>query len=449
MLKRFSIQVSLRVVVILIIAFLLAYILGDERLFFNQVILTIALGAVVYNLIWYVHQTNRDVKRLLDAIKQSDFTTSFKQKKLGKNFSEMYATFDQILTAFDTVKIEKEAQYHFLQLLVEHIHVGILAIAEDGDITLVNNSAKEVLSLENIRSWAHLTLERPEFVMKIDEMGKSGSRLIELGNKYGAARLAVEVSSSRLLDQSLRLITFKDIENEIEQKELEAWHKLIRILTHEIMNSLTPVSSLTETMQTMLETSDGRQVEASSLTAETISDLRFSLNTIRKRSDEMLHFVDDYRKVTRVPEPVLQQVPSKVVIDQIVRLLYSDLLQDSIELIAEIEQFDLEIDQGLIDQILINLVKNSRHALVDKKNGKIVIRSYEDEKGRHIAVEDNGIGIEDELLKEIFIPFFTTKDSGSGIGLSLSKQIMSLHGGRIRVDSKVNQGTSVTLTFNK
>jgi len=449
MFRRFSIQVSLRVLTILIIAFLLAYILGDERLFFNQVILAVALAAVVYNLIWYVHQTNRDVKRLLDAIKQSDFTASFKQKKLGKNFSRMYASFDQILIAFDTVKVEKEAQYHFLQLLVEHINLGIIATAENGDITLVNSSAKEIMRLENIRSWPHLSKERPEFTAKVDEMGGSGSRLIELGNVYGASRLTVEVSSTKLLDKAVRLITFKDIENEIEQKELEAWHKLIRILTHEIMNSLTPVSSLTETMQSMLETGDGQQIEAGSLSAETIDDLRFSLQTIRKRSDEMLHFVDDYRKVTKVPEPVLENVACKKVVDQIIRLLSADLLQDEIELIEDIETFELKIDQGLVVQILINLVKNSQHALAGKKNGKIILRSYQDEKGRYISVKDNGTGIEEELLKEIFIPFFTTKEAGSGIGLSLSKQIMSLHEGRIRVDSKVGEGTTVTLTFNK
>ena len=171
------------------------------------------------------------------------------------------------------------------------------------------------------------------------------------------------------------------------------------------------------------------------------------MQTIGKRSDDLLHFVEDYRKVTRVPQPVLESISSKKLIDGIVQLMSPDLKTDGIKLEVDIEVFELKIDQGQIGQVLINLISNSRHALANCQNPMILIKSYVSEMGNHILVRDNGSGIDKKAIREIFVPFFTTRDDGSGIGLSLSKQIISLHGGKINVESEKNKGTSIILTF--
>jgi len=366
---------------------------------------------------------------------------------LGKSFSHLYSSFASIQESFEKVKTENEAQYHFLQLLVEHINVGIISIAGDENITLINSPAKKLLGITSSKNWSSLKEGCPVFGEKIEEIGKSGKRLIEVNAGNSSLLLSVDVSSTILIGQEYRLITFKDIHNEIEQNEMEAWHKLIRILTHEIMNSLTTVSSLTETMQMMLEPTEGKETETQTLSKETLKDLRFSMKTIGRRSDGLLHFVEDYRKVTRVPQPVLENVSSKKLIDGIFHLFSSELKTAGIELTVDIEDFNLHVDQGQIDQVLINLISNSQHALENRDDGVIQIKSYKSESGNHISVRDNGIGIEKKALQEIFVPFFTTRDDGSGIGLSLSKQIMSLHGAKINVASEQNKGTTVLLTF--
>jgi two-component system nitrogen regulation sensor histidine kinase NtrY len=447
MLRKFSVQVTIRVILIVVATVLLEFIYGDERLFFNQIILAVVLIAIVYNLIWYVHQTNRDVTRFLESIKQSDFTATFSKAQLGKSFNHLYNSFASIQESFENVKTENEAQYHFLQLLVEHINVGIISVAGDDNITLINSPAKKLLNLPGAKNWRSLKEQCPEFIKKIEEIGKSGKQLIETNAGNSTLLLSVDVSSTILIGQEHRLITFKDIHNEIEQNEMEAWHKLIRILTHEIMNSLTTVSSLTETMQMMLEPNEGEESETQTFTKEMLKDLRFSMKTIGRRSDGLLHFVENYRKVTKVPQPVRENVSSKKLIESAVRLFSAELKDGDIELTVDIEDFTLHIDQGQIDQVIINLISNSRHALKNRDNGVIQIKSYKSDSGYHISVRDNGIGIEEKAMQEIFVPFFTTRDDGSGIGLSLSKQIMSLHGGKINVSSEQNKSTTVLLTF--
>jgi signal transduction histidine kinase len=263
--------------------------------------------------------------------------------------------------------------------------------------------------------------------------------------------LAVEISTLLMIDKHYKLITLQDINSEIEQKEIEAWHKLIRILTYEIMNSVTPISSLSETMQSMLLDKKGNHKRLPDLRDETITDILFSLKTIQKRSESLLDFVENYRKLTRVPKPALQQVQLRSWLSSIENLMREELIRESISLNIALgeENQTLNIDPALIEQVLINLLRNSIHALEGRPHKRIEIKLYDDESATIIEVSDNGKGIPEKEIKDIFIPFFSTKKDGSGIGLSLSKQIMSLHNGRIRVRSKVAEGTSFYLMFRK
>jgi two-component system, NtrC family, nitrogen regulation sensor histidine kinase NtrY len=445
--RRFSILVIIRITFLVITALLLSWIFGDQRLFFNQVILVLILIAQVWELIYYVNHTNRELSRLFLAIKHDDFSITFNQSSsLGRSFKELQDSMTDIIRSYKDVKIEKEAQYQFLQWLVSQIQVGIITIQGE-NVVLINPVAEKMLGIKNIKNWNLLTQQNPRLV---EDLADNGKKLIEIKSADGVKMLAVEVSTLIMMDKPYRVITIQDINSEIEQKEIEAWHKLIRILTHEIMNSVTPISSLSETMQTMLSDPSGNQKSLGEIQAETIKDIRFSLNTIQKRSERLLDFVENYRTLTRIPKPVLGIVRCHALCASVKNLMFDQLTRKEIDLMLDIpESLIISADESLVEQVLINLVTNSIHALENRTHKKIEIRARQEDQSVILEVHDTGKGIPDKELREIFVPFFSTKKEGSGIGLSLSKQIMSLHGGRIRVASKVDEGTSFFLVFKK
>jgi nitrogen fixation/metabolism regulation signal transduction histidine kinase len=438
--RRFSIQAITRIILIVANALLLAWIFGDMQLFFNQIILGSILIVQVWELIHFINHTNRELARLFIAVKHSDFSATFNQPAMGTSFRELQSSMTDIIQSYRDVKIEKEAQYQFLQLLVNQIQVGIISVMEE-NISLINPVAEKIIGVQGVRNWKVLEQMSPAIATQLKEDGK---RLIEIKSASGIRILSVEVSHLLMIDKSYRLITLQDINSEIEQKEIEAWHKLIRILTHEIMNSVTPMASLSETMQAMLSNKPSEEIGD-----ETIQDIRFSLNTIQKRSERLIEFVGNYRRLTRVPKPVIQTVDVQSFLSNFENLMREELGRNAIVLTQDINggRLEVKMDPTLIEQVLINLFRNGIHALEEQIEKRIDIHAYTEDKTVVLEVSDNGKGIPEKELKEIFVPFFSTKKDGSGIGLSLSKQIMSLHGGRIKVSSVVNEGTSFYLVF--
>lgn len=446
--KRFDFKVIVRVTFIMLTLFALSYIFGDDRLFFNQIILFIVLVIQVYELIRFLNYTNKELAKFILSIRHNDFSINFRRSKIGQSFEDLHDAFDDVIQAYEDTKIEKQAQFEYLRLVVSNINIGIISLENNEDIVLMNKPAERVLSVEGIKNWRILQEKSKSFTDQIEGMGDSGRKLVELSINGESQTLSLDVVSMKMLDKDYKLITFQDIRGEIEQKEIEAWHKLIRILTHEIMNSATPISSLTETMQTVFE-KDGKSKTIDELGNEDIEDLLFSLKTIQRRSNGMLTFIDDYRKLTKVAKPKLQQESISGLFGAIEDLLKSELEKQHIEFDSFIHQVDsLAIDTSLIEQVLINLIKNSSHAVANTDNPKIEMLAYQEKNKTIIEIKDNGAGIPEKELREIFVPFFSTKKEGSGIGLSLSKQIMHLHGGNIRVKSEVEEGTSFYLVFN-
>ncbi|HEY0653217.1 MAG TPA: ATP-binding protein [Chryseosolibacter sp.] len=448
--KRFSVLIIIRILLLVATVLILAAILGDERLFFNQIILGLILVIQVAELIRFVNHTNREITKLFYAIKHSDFSITFKQPIIGKSFKELQESMTGIIQSYKQVKIEKEAQFHFLQLLVNQLHIGIVAIENNETVTLINPTAEQMIGIDGLKNWRLVQQINPRFASEIDQLSDNGRKLIEMKSKNESYFTSAAVRTLIILDKPLKLITLQNINSEIEQKEIEAWHKLIRILTHEIMNSVTPISSLTETMQSLLQHKDGREKQLGDLRQETISDIRFSLNTIQKRTDGLLQFVDNYRKLTKVPKPSLEKTDVKTFIASVVRLMDVEFVRKQITVTVSVtEGLEFDIDRTLIEQVLINIITNAIHAVAERENPAITINAFALDKQVAISIADNGIGISSKELNEIFVPFFTTKKDGSGIGLSLSKQIMSLHGGFIKVKSELNVGTSVFLHFNR
>jgi nitrogen fixation/metabolism regulation signal transduction histidine kinase len=444
---RFTIFLVVRLILIIANVLFFATIFQDKGLFFNKLMLFLLFCGQVAELIYAINYTNRELAKLFSAVRYSDFTILFDRKSMGRSFGDLGDSLTEVMHAFRQVKIEKEAQYQFLQRLVNQMNVGVIALHND-EIELINSAALKVLNVNNLRSWKLIKAASPEIVTAIEDLGDGGRKMIEVQQPSATRTLALEVSTMSILGESHKLITFQDINSEVEQKEIEAWHKLIRILTHEIMNSITPVSSLTETMQSMLTAKDGKQKEIEAINEETISDIRFSLQTVQKRSEALMNFVENYRKITRVPKPSLADVEVGAVVISIKVLMKKELTRRNIELSAQFEPgMVVRMDQTLVEQVLINLITNSMHALESRQEKKIAINAYHSDGHPVIEVADNGKGISEKELKEIFVPFFTTREDGSGIGLSLSRQIMSSHGGSIRVNSVEGNGATFFLRF--
>ena len=446
--KRFSLLVIVRITLLMLTLTGLAFIFAKTELFFNQIILLSIVIIQVAELIRFITFTNRELAKLLLAIRYSDFSISFKGKKHGKSFQELQDAFVEIIEAFKKVSVEKEAQFRFLKVIVDNVNVGIIAIKEEHQIELMNKTAQNLLGVGVPNYWKQLQQLSPQFSREFAEMDDNERKLIELNVKGEKLQISAHVTRLKILNFRYSIITFQNIKSEIEQKEIEAWHKLIRILTHEIMNSVTPITSLTETMQMMLHKDENLEKSIDEISEEDLADIRFSLETIQRRSEGLLHFVDDYRKLTRVKNLDKERVDATELLENMAQLMKPELQKENITLELRLKSaFELSIDRKLIEQVLINLITNAKHALKNAENPRITLNAYFRESEKVIEITDNGSGIEENKIDQIFIPFFSTKESGSGIGLSLSKQIMKKHKGDLTVKSEPCQGSSFFLVF--
>ena len=273
-------------------------------------------------------------------------------------------------------------------------------------------------------------------------------KLFQLTNEREKRQLAIKATAISLENQNLLLVVVQDIHKELDEKETDSWVRLIRVLTHEIMNSVTPLSSLAATVETNLVDNIEDDVP---IEKEELEDIYLAVQTIKRRSEGLIRFVSDFRNLTRIPEPKLQEIEVSKVLDHISLLLKHEMASKNIDYIVNLTPKGLmfNVDKELIDQVLINLLQNAIHALDENERDKVLIlNAFINEYGRPtLTIRDNGVGIDEEALGKIFIPFFTTKKQGSGIGLSLSKQIMRKHGGAITVKSVMNEGTEFTLRF--
>lgn len=401
----------------------------------------------IFMLFKYINFINKELSRFLMAIKYSDFSQTFNRNNLGGTFTELGDAFEQVISRFQETKREKEEHYKYLTTVTQHVGIGLVSFNQSGKIELLNNAAKRILKVNSLKNIHELPPEKADLIETFLSIKRNGKKLIKVNNDREMSQLFIYATEFKLRDQFYKLVAFQNIQNELEEKEMEAWQKLIRVLTHEIMNSVTPISSLSSTVAKIL---DETKNDNKSLDSETVDDLAAALNTIHKRSEGLINFVDKYRDLTRIPKPDFKIFTIEKLFSRISHLMENELRERNIEFKTSITPASLEItaDAQLIEQILINLILNSMQALDGKNSARIEMRATMDEQCRVlIQIEDNGVGIEKDVQDKIFIPFFTTKKEGSGIGLSLSRQIMRVHGGIISVASVPNTYTIFTLRF--
>ena len=448
--KRFRLVVLSRVLLLCATIYLLLHLLFNmqTRLYATMLIVTLIIIYQIYALIHYVEKTNRDLNRFLMTIKHEDFSQTFLGAGLGSSFEELKRAFNEVIQKFHRARTEKEEHFRYLQTVVQHVGIGLITFNADGKVDLLNTAAKRLLKKPTLKNISDLKPISEDLVDTLLNIGAGQKALVRISSANEMLQLVVNATEFVLRDQNFTLVSLQNIQSELEEQELEAWRKLIRVLTHEIMNSITPIASLASTLNDLIRT-EGGDTPVRALEAETRTDIEGGLRTIQSRSEGLLHFVNAYRDLTRVPIPDLRIFPVRGLLEQVTHLLNREAKDCQVQVRTDIRPLNLELtaDRKLIEQVLINILKNAVQALGDQAEKNIHLSSQINDRGRPIIqVTDNGPGIPEKLLDKIFIPFFTTKREGSGIGLSLSREIMRLHGGAIMVRSKPGE-TIVTLRF--
>jgi len=453
--KSFKLALVIRVLLLIGSTFLLTHLYYNDSYDLTKALVIGMIGYQVYALFHYLDKSNKEIANFLSSIQYDDFSNTYTYRKTGGSIDLLYEQFNNVMKKFREIRAEKEAQYTYLKTIVQHVGIGIITFDKQGEIQILNTAARQLLHIGQLKNLSNLKAISPVLVDSFHMLKTGGRDLIKIERNGEEVQLAIYAIELTMRGEEFKLISLQNIKSELEEKEMEAWQNLIRVLTHEIMNSVTPISSLAGTVESELESQLKNNQEVSHISNEEVQDLYLAVQTIHRRSESLIKFVSDFRNLTRLTMPKLAPTRVRDLLDHVLMLLKHDIERGQIKLTYKVEPKNLEIvvDKEQIEQVLINLVKNAVQALeendeTNKPKQLIITASSPGISGASISILDNGPGIEEDALKKIFIPFFTTKKSGSGIGLSLSKQIMRQHKGSIGVKSVFTEGTEFILKFS-
>ena len=439
-----------RIGFIILTSFFLASQLYSDGFILTELVITALLIFQVVLLVKYTEKSKSEVMSFLSSIKHDDLGRSYSTDSKNKEVNKLNAELNRVLLDLKEVRKEKEAEYQYLKNIVQHIGIGLITFNQAGEIQIMNTSAKKLLRVGNIKNVSDLRTVNENMVDTFRRLRTGGRDLLrfEIGGEI--VQLAIYAIELTLSGELYKLVSVQNIQNELEEKEMEAWQNLVRVLTHENMKSVTPISSLANSVEEDLNLQLDSTEDNQTLSNDDFEDMHLAIQTIKKRSEGLITFVQDFRNLTHIPKPKLAEIKIKELLDELIVLHKNEIKESGVIVNCQIDPENLTInaDKTLIDQVLINLLKNALQAFDEQTNKLVQLSAFFDEKSRPIiSIKDNGNGIDDEALEKIFIPFFTTKKSGSGIGLSLSRQIMRQHQGVLGVKSKVDEGTEFFLRF--
>ena len=471
--KRYRVQIVARALLLVALSLFLAYLAGlVGRTSPAAGVLLIGVGVliayVIASLVRYGERTAREVTRFLESVRYSDFTVAYSGDGRGPVFGELAAAFSDVTDAFRRVRAESEARQRYLRSVVQHVGVALIAFRDAGEVDFVNQATRRLLGLGRLRHVQDLAAISPELAEAMQTSAAGEQTLVKVQREDRTLQLAVRVSRFRLGDRAYALASLQDIGQALEEKEMEAWQQLTRVLTHEIMNSVAPIVSLAATAHRRLtpsrtsdpqtsdaETSD-RKTSGAEATAEAtpspeaLRDVQEAVQIIEHRGEALMHFVDAYRSFTRIPAPQFEMILVQPLLARVARLFRAQMEDKGIACDVDVEPPDLRLtaDPELAEQVLINLLLNAIQAVDGRPEARVTLHARPNRRGTPvIEVTDTGPGIAPDVQERIFVPFFTTKADGSGIGLSLSRQILRLHGGTLRVRSKPGEGTTFAMRF--
>jgi nitrogen fixation/metabolism regulation signal transduction histidine kinase len=446
--RSHRIRVLSRILLIVLFVGLMFFSMRQEKWYVASAVSALVLIVLIVELFRFIDRSNREFVNLLQSLKYQDFTSTYRRKFSEKSFRELESSFNEILSLYKETKMDQAAQFQYLQMVIDHVQVALVCFDNAGEVILFNRKASKLFRRSEVNSLEQLKAEHPELYRGMVSLEAGQRELIRINTGEGVLRLAVAASGLRIKEKKYMLVSLQDIRQELEEQELDSWQKLIRVLTHEIMNSVTPVSSLSEAINEMLCDEQGRKRHPGDIEGEDLEDLYSGLETIEERSKGLLKFVTDYKNLTRLPIPSFESLPLDSLFGHMESLFARDMETADIDfrIMKSLKEHIIWADKEMIQQVLINLLRNSIEAVEGSKDPIIRLEAFAENGRTGIRVTDNGKGIDPEHADKIFVPFFTTRKKGSGIGLSLSRQIMRLHKGSIHFHSD-KKGTTFTLEF--
>ena len=443
--KRIEYKILLRITLLFITLFSVAFLL-----IFKQWVYAVVLAPLVFYQLYDMYHFHRsainELNNFLASVKYKDFSRRFDVKHAPAELQILREGFNDINDAFKIITKEKETQYHYLQKILEMVNTGILSYdVAGGEVIWMNESLKQMLQLPYLRTIHSLQKRDVQMYEDIVSLRPGEGKITDAHPERGTFKVLISATSFNTEGKEYKLIAFQNINEAVDETEANAWKKLLSVMTHEIMNSVAPISSLAATLTTRLEESRSKWTDNAA-----VSDLYVGIETIKRRSESLLKFAETYRNLNKITKPDLQSILVRDLFENIYNLMEPSLDQKKIEMdiVLKETQLSVEVDVALIEQVLINLVINAIDAVKEKEEPQIILSAGENSQRRKfIKVADNGSGMDEDVLEKIFVPFFSTKKTGSGIGLSLCKQIMLVHHGNITVQSVPGQGTVFTLQF--
>ena len=452
--RKYKLALIIRVIVLFftltVLAFAISYLDFQTNLQLSTAILVPILLTLYYafrGLYKFIFRRFYEMDDFFESVKYRDFSRWFNEKSGAEDIRELHKGFNEVNKTIHKINKEKEAQHLYLKKILELINTGIIAYdIESGKVLWINDAFKRTLSIPSLKNIQFVEKRNPKLYDTVFMKNHANDSSITVTIENEKTKLLIASSIFQIQEVSYKLIVLQNIESTLTQNETDAWKKLLSVMTHEIMNSIAPISSLAETLQTKVQQSIkdpiGHQID--------MNDLDTGIESIKKRSEGLLKFAKTYRSLNKITKLNLSKILVIDLFENIKTLMLPSLDNKNIELHFEIENLNLgiEMDTYLIEQVLINLLLNAVEAFKETKHPKIILSAQKNINGQPIIkIKDNGKGIPTEIMEDIFVPFFSTKKSGSGIGLSLCKQIMLLHKGKIQVKSIENKGTSVSLVF--
>jgi nitrogen fixation/metabolism regulation signal transduction histidine kinase len=447
--NQFKFNLLLRIAAISFSAFLLAEFIQDSLIQLSTLLICALIIFQLFSLLKFL-DINREL--IVQFIKQEPSKNQVQSDTpawTGEEDQELIQRYNLLQQKLSNLRNEKDAQSQYLKTIVQHLGIGLITFDRTGNIQIINTTAKKLLKVKHLKNISGLAEFSEPLVNSFQSLKTGGQDLIKIQHEGYTYQLSIYAIELTLKGEPFKLITLQNIQSELEEKEMEAWQNLIKVLTHEIMNSVTPISSLAATVDGDLSNNIEENKDHYEINKEDLDDIHQAIQTIQRRSEGLIRFVSDFRNLTRIPIPQLKEVRVKEIFQRVITLLKHDLDQDNISVFTSIKPAELllKVDPELIEQVMINIVKNAIQAFEEEPQKEIKLSARRDKNNVTIRIKDNGAGIDEEALGKIFIPFFTTKKNGSGIGLSLSKQIMRQHKGAIKVVSNLDVGTEFSLRF--
>lgn len=434
--NRFVLNIVIRSILIALNAITFPFFFKSEDWTFTFIFLCIFFVVQIFLLIRYLTTINRDLANFLIHIKEQDSTLAFSKQNMDKIFSGLTKEFDKINQEIKKVNYEKVKKQNLLNVVLNQIGTGILVLNSRNTIQISNTAIKSMFDLENINY---------EFIDQFKDIktGEQSIKTIKVNNL--TRKILITLSEIKENDDKLMIYSFHDIDREITDYELQSWNGLIKVLSHEIMNTVTPIITVTDTIKDCISFENELKKPAK-INSKDISDTNKGLLLIENRIKNLSNIVTQLRKFSELNTPAIVQVNIKSFIKPIIDIyqIQFPIIKFNFEVAPDTSR--LNFDETLIELCVNNILKNAIEAISDKNQGEISIKAYWLKKQAIIEFLDNGSGIDDSILKKVFLPFYTTKDEGSGIGLSIARQIMFAHNGNIEIES-TEKGTCVKLIF--